>query len=444
MQLETLVITKIINGGFGLGYLSSGQVVLVRHVLPGETVVVDITEKKKTYLVGQVKEISSAHPNRRTPPCPYAGACGGCDLQHAAYTTQLLVKKTILVDLLERSTPAALPLLAEPIAAPAEFGYRQRLRLQVHRRELGFHRFQSHDLLQVKACMLAGTNLNHCLTALRALPDGRKLTALATEVELQENPQSGKTVVIFHLPRKPRPADIQAAERFGQNVQSVERVFFTGEQFSLMGPYGNLEDKTAGNLLGVHYNDVSGLAKGLHLHWEAGGFCQVNLQQNRRLIELVMEFCQVEGGQKLLDLYCGMGNFAIPLAQRGAEVLGIEGQGSAIRSAKKNAAMACLTRAHFRQSPIEAACSELVAQGARFDCVVIDPPRQGAPGLAFMLATLTKQRLVAISCDPATLCRDLTQLTEHGFIIRKIQPIDMFPQTHHIETVVLLEKKTRP
>ena len=231
-----------------------------------------------------------------------------------------------------------------------------------------------------------------------------------------------------------------AAERFARESDTVERVFFAGEQYSLMGPYGDAEGTVAGNVLGIHYPAVAGLPEDLELHWEAGGFCQVNLGQNRALIETVLDFCQVEKGRSVLDLYCGMGNFAIPLALLGAEVLGIEGQGSAIRMAKNNAARAGLAHARFQQSPIHTACSELLARGARFDCVVIDPPRQGAPDLAGQLAALTGERLVYISCDPATLCRDLADLIEHGFSIRKIQPIDMFPQTHHIETVVLLEK----
>jgi 23S rRNA (uracil1939-C5)-methyltransferase len=135
-----------------------------------------------------------------------------------------------------------------------------------------------------------------------------------------------------------------------------------------------------------------------------------------------------------------MGNFAIPLALQGAVVLGMEGQGSAIRSAENNAARAGCATASFRQSPIHDGCRELSASTARFDCVVIDPPRQGAAELAGHLATLCRRRLVYISCDPATLCRDLAELVSHGFAIKKIQPIDMFPQTHHIENVVLLEK----
>ncbi len=121
-------------------------------------------------------------------------------------------------------------------------------------------------------------------------------------------------------------------------------------------------------------------------------------------------------------------------------VFGIEGQGSAIRRAKKNALNGRLSNTRFLKSSVHEACIELAEKGEHFDCVLIDPPRQGAPGLAGRLATVTTKRLVYISCDPATLCRDLADLTDEGFTISKIQPVDMFPQTHHIETVVLLEK----
>ena len=444
MQLETIDIVKIVNGGYGLAHLPSGQAVLVRHVLPGENVTVSIEEKKKNYLLGQVRQIVIPHPARRPAPCPYAGECGGCDLQHCRYDAQVQIKKGIISDLLQRSDREELrnsfSLPAEPIAAAEEFAYRQRLRLQVEGNVLGFHRFRTHALIPIRLCLLARATLNQTLAALRQGPDGRKLTSISSEVELQENPRTGKTVVIFRLPRKPRPADILTAERFARENDTVERIFFAGAQFSLMGPYGKEEGTVAGSVLAVQYPPFAGLPFGLHLSWEAGGFCQVNIHQNKALIETVVDFCRVEKRLRVLDLYCGMGNFAVPLALLGAEVLGIEGQGSAIRSAKNNAAGAGVTLARFQQSPIHTACAELTANGARFDCVVIDPPRQGAPDLARQLATLATQRLVYISCDPATLCRDLADLIDHGFALRKIQPIDMFPQTHHIETVVLLEK----
>ncbi|MBU1566116.1 MAG: class I SAM-dependent RNA methyltransferase [Proteobacteria bacterium] len=445
MQLETIDIDKIVNGGYGLAHLATGQVILVRHVLPGETVIVAFDDNKKNTLFGQVQQIVTPHTTRRAPPCPYYGECGGCDLQHCEYAGQLQIKKGVFIDLIQRSNrqelKESLPLLAQPLPSPEEFGYRQRLRLQVEKGGmLGFHRFQSHSLIPITACMLAGATLNRALTSLRTEPDARKLTTLASEVELQENPSTGKTVVIFRLPRKPRPAETQAAQRFTINNDTVDRVFFTGEHFSLMGPYCGAKSGVSGNKFDKHYPALTGIPRDFHFSWEVGGFCQVNLKQNRYLIETVVDFCQVKKGQKILDLYCGMGNFAIPLAFLGAEVMGIEGQGSAIRSAKNNANRAGLVNVRFQQNPIHAACSDLLASGARFDCVVVDPPRQGAPGLAVVLTDLCLRRLVYISCDPATLCRDLVDLVDLGFSIRKIQQIDMFPQTHHIETVVLLEK----
>lgn len=451
MKLERIEITKIINGGYGLGQLPSGQIVLVRHVLPGEIVTVTTEKTKKNYISGEARQIIAAHPARRHPPCPYVGECGGCDLQHCSYDAQLAIKKAIVADLLGRSphreVKEAVQLMAEPIAAPAELGYRQRIRLQVDGRgRLGFHRFQSHTVVPIDVCLLARWGENEVLAALKVHADGRKLIGIALEVELQENPATGKTVVLVHLPRQPRPAEVAAAERFGRDTGNVERIFFAGDSFSLMGPYGS-KAEGADNSLAVRYTagpgdgGVAALPGDLTLSWEAGGFCQVNLAQNRSLIATVLGFCQVRKSDRVLDLFCGMGNFAIPLAMQAGEVLGIEGQGSAIRSAVKNAAAAGLANAVFRKSPIHAACAELVAAGEQFDCLVIDPPRQGAPDLAATLATLTRRRLVYISCDPATLCRDLAELCEKDFAIRQIQPIDMFPQTHHIETVVLLDRE---
>jgi 23S rRNA (uracil1939-C5)-methyltransferase len=225
-------------------------------------------------------------------------------------------------------------------------------------------------------------------------------------------------------------------------VDEVERIFFVGSDFSITGPYCDKgeENEALNNTFNVHYPNIIQLRRHLNLSWEVGGFCQVNLAQNKILIETVLEFSQVEKTETVLDLYCGMGNFSIPLAMAAKEVLGIEGQGSAIRSAKENAFNAALTNTIFLKKPVDNACKELAAKGEHFDCVVIDPPRQGALGLAGYLAKITSKRLIYISCDPATLCRDLADLTNEGFSIKKIQPIDMFPQTHHIENVVLLEK----
>ena len=448
MSDSPLRIEKIINGGYGLTRRENGQIVLLRHVLPGETVKARILLEKKGFAEATLTELLEASPHRIAPPCPRYGACGGCDLQHCDYELQLLIKKEIILDLLERAPQSALqqaaPLLADPIASPQLFGYRQRLRLQIdeHRRP-GFRRFHSHQCVPITECLLVRAELNRALQQLQAHPPFHKILASTTEMELLLNPSSSRVVCLFHLSRKPRPADMKQAEALVEMLPVVEEILFHGQDFLPCGPTVRNKEGCEGEELQLQLPPFPGHTdKPLTLSWEAGGFCQVNLAQNIQLIQTVLDFCQTTPETTVLDLFCGMGNFSIPLAWQSASLLGIEGQGSAIRCARKNSTRAGLTNTLFEKSPIHERCQTLVTEGRSFDCVVIDPPRQGAPGLAPRLAALTRKRLVYISCDPATLCRDLGELTRSGFTINRLQPLDMFPQTHHIETVALLEKTT--
>jgi len=445
MQQQTVTITKIVNGGYGFGRLSTGQVILVRHLLPGESAIVTIEEEKKNLLYGKVHQIIKKHPKRRMAPCRYYSQCGGCDLQLCDYDNQLTIKKGIVEDLLLRQPHDQLKVsvesLCEPTPSPLEFGYRQRIRLQVDEdNRIGFRRFRSHEIIPIDCCLLAHNSINDTLSELLDHESTWKLTELSLEIELQLNPVSGKTVCTFHFSRKPRPTDIKIARLICGDINLIERIFFAGENFPTQGPFGTEEGERLGNVLTLHYPEINGINAPLTLSWEVGGFCQVNLPQNIRLIETVIDFSQPNEQESILDLFCGMGNFSIPLASRAHRLSGVEGQGSAIRSAKENAIRANLTNTHFQKSPIHTACTDITEKGQQFDCVVIDPPRQGAPELSSQLAAICAKRLVYISCDPATLCRDLVKLTEEGFEIKIIQPVDMFPQTHHIETVVLLEK----
>ena len=442
--MQQLTIKKIINGGFGLSHLPTGQVVLVPRVLDGEVVDVKVEERKTNHLFGGVARIVTPHKARKEAPCIYYQECGGCDLQHCDITTQLEIKKNILQDLLSRSQQTlvkeAVNSVLEPLVSPAEFAYRQRIRLKIDGyQRLGFNKFRSHTIVPIKKCLLAAAPINSCLNELSDCLDFQNLAALSTEIELQLNPQSQEIVVLIHFNRKPRPGDISAAKAVCKEIMLIERIFFLGEGFQAMGPYSS-SMKTDSKLMTLFYEEIGDPSLPLSLQWEAGGFCQVNLNQNRRLIELVLNFAGVNEDESVLDLFCGMGNFAIPLARDAKNVTGIEGQGASIRCAKLNAQNNGVTNTEFIKSPIHNACSKMVDQKRTFDCVIIDPPRQGVPGLAPDLAKLTRKRLIYISCDPATLCRDLADLTESGFVIDTIQPVDMFPQTHHIETVVTLRK----
>ncbi|MDO8948860.1 MAG: class I SAM-dependent RNA methyltransferase [Desulfocapsaceae bacterium] len=446
MSDSPLVIEKIVNGGYGLARRDDGQIVLLRHVLPGETVTARILAEQKGFAEAALSKVIEASPHRISPPCLKYGACGGCDLQHCDSEQQLQIKKGIIADLLERAPQSALqqtiPLLADPIASPQLFGYRQRIRLQIdENRQPGFRRYHSHQCVPISECLLARPELNSVLQQLQAHPSFHRILATTTEMELLFNPASSRVVCLFHLSRKPRPADMKQAEALLKSLPLVEKIFFHGQDFLPCGPVSNNKDESDHDKLQLSLPPFPGHTdKSISLTLEVGGFCQVNLEQNIQLIQTVLDFCQADRQTTVLDLFCGMGNFSIPLAMHSASLLGIEGQGAAIRSARKNSKRAGLTNTLFEKSPIHERCRTLAAEGRRFDCVVIDPPRQGAPSLARQLATLTRKRLVYISCDPATLCRDLGELIHSGFTIIKLQPVDMFPQTHHIETVVVLER----
>ncbi|MEE4137269.1 MAG: class I SAM-dependent RNA methyltransferase [Desulforhopalus sp.] len=439
MKTATITIKKLVNGGYGLGHLDSGEVVLVRHALPGETARVTITASRKGLLFGQIDHLLSNHPERIPPPCRYYLRCGGCDLQHVSYPSQLALKKELLSELLERST-IALPAPQDLLPSPDQFGYRQRLRLQVDGGgQLGFHRHQSHAVVAVSGCLLAGKSLNHTLTALQDHAAARRMFSQTTALELLLNPCTDRVAAIFHYRRRPRPADLQAAQRLTRDIAECERIFFQGDGWPLTAG-GSPSGGQSPFRLEVNYPKIGDTGRDLNLRWEAGGFCQVNLGLNRRLIETVLTFAAAAPGQRLLDLFCGMGNFAIPSGLAGATVLGCEGQGAAIRAATDNARRAGLELVTFRKGAVHQACRQLAEAGERFDCTVLDPPRAGAPQLAPILAELCRDRLVYISCDPATLTRDLEALVGQGFSVRRIQPLDMFPQTHHLETVVLLRR----
>lgn len=444
MLKETITINKIVNGGFGLGHLPSKQVVLVQFGLPGENVIVTTQESKKNYLFGKIHQIKNNHPSRIAPPCQYYGDCGGCNLQHCDYDAQLSFKKDILVDLLLRQNVIANDDIDETVSnvigSPKSFHYRQRIRLQVKNDDkLGFNRFRSHDIIEIDQCLLATPSINGTLSALKENKLTYKLFALSKELELQQNPATDKVSCLFNFSRKPRPSDLKSAVTLCSEIETIDRIFFTGEDFPIIGPIVSA-DEEADKFLTVHYPKIKGMQNPLDLSWEAGGFCQVNLEQNKAMIETVLNLCHIKPEHSVLDLYCGMGNFAIPVSTQAASVFGIEGQGSSIRCAKHNAAIAQAGNTTFKKQPVHIGCEALIEKGERFDCIIIDPPRQGAPELASQLSKLCTNRLVYISCDPATLCRDLKALTKEAFSIKMIQPLDMFPQTHHIETVVLLEK----
>lgn len=445
-NLHTVLIEKLVPGGLGLARLTGGMVVLVRYVLPGERVVVRERKRQKDFISATLHEILSPSPNRINPPCPFYGHCGGCDLQHAAYNAQILLKKEILSESIQRVTG---DILSDPgisiqsaLASPKEFGYRQRIRLQVQGEgQYGFFRTESHVLQTVSKCLLASPPLNTVLQQLHSNEAFTELVRYCTAFEILLNPDSNDTFILLHFKRKPRPRDSGMAADSVNNTNGLSTILMQVDGYGLFDPLGQEFVSKPPHL--SQSLSIGKIQQNLRITWEAGGFCQVNLEQNIHLISLVLKMVKKDPHKKVLDLYCGYGNFSLPVAQIAEEVLGIDSQNAAIRSAKRNAMLNGAHNCHFIKNQVESGVKSLLAAGETFNTVILDPPRQGAAAVVSLLAGLEAEQIIYISCNPATLARDLGILYHEGYTLSCLIPVDMFPQTHHMESVALLKKTIR-
>ncbi len=448
MHRERLKIDKLVTGGIGLARAASGQVVMVPFVLPGEEVMVNLRSRKKDYLEGELVEILKPHPGRVTPLCPHFGVCGGCDLQHADYSLQIELKQAILLGQLQRA--GIMPddhagIRAEPAAARHSFGYRQRLRLQVDEvGRWGFFRRRSHNLEQVDDCPLARPEVSIVLRNFSTSPALVQLLARSREIEIVSSPGDGTVVLILVLRRKSRPNDLQAATRVAAELPPVKAVFLEAEGCARLGPFPDRGSPAANDELGLVRLDFPAKPDAklppYSLSHETGGFSQVNLEQNQEMITTMLSWLADRKIALVADLFCGLGNFTFPLALSGIRVVGADLQRSTIRSAKRNAVDLGLTDCSFIQASAEDAARQLAESGERFDLVILDPPRRGCLEVIPFLAKLAAPDLLYISCDPATLVRDLARLIDQGYRIIRFRLIDMFPQTAHLETMVLLRR----
>ena len=442
-NLHTLRIEKLVPGGLGLGRLADGIIVLVRYVLPGEEVLVQETGRKKDYISAILKQVLSPSPDRIETPCPIYGLCGGCDLQHAGPEAQIHLKKAILTDNLQRaagnifSSPAVL--IEDPLPAPEQFGYRQRIRLQVDGKgNYGFYRPGSYIVEPVVRCLLAREELNTALQQLHASHSFRRLLPYCNAFELLFNPEKKDTLLLLHFLRKPRSADRLSAKMLADDTCGISTILLQVQGRGLYDPLAQAYPTSApilSYLMAVEESKAE-----LRLTWEANGFCQVNLEQNSNMVKIVQEMTASGPHNRILDLYCGYGNFSLPVATLDSEVLGIDGQNAAIRSAHRNAMLNGIHNCRFAKQEVPAAVNALIAAGRTFETIILDPPRQGASAIVSQLPKLDADQIIYISCNPATLARDLASLIPAGYQMSRLVPVDMFPQTHHLESVTLLKR----
>ncbi|ADW17093.1 RNA methyltransferase, TrmA family [Desulfobulbus propionicus DSM 2032] len=429
---HTLTIPKVIAGGKGLGTLADGMKVMVAGVLPGERVTVRETRIHRGYKEASLVRVEEPAPERILPPCPHYGLCGGCDLQHGSYPTQLAIKRSILDEALRRSRLDLPPDHPGPaLSSPQPFGYRHRLRLHLDQvGRLGFHQGGSNEVVPIRRCLLATEPINRAIGALVDAGWPARLRELVSAVELIHSPADDRVILVLQATAALRPDS--AADLVTALNRLADNTIVQAEPIGRSGDRARAADLC---------QDFAVLGHAYRLCWDHRCFFQVNVRQNPRLIELALGLLPLSPPPRAaLDLFCGMGNFSIPLGLMGTQVSGVEHNRTSVHWAEHNSRAAGLTTARFRSADVGQALRSLVARKARFDCVLLDPPRQGLGKTAALLARLGPQHILSISCDPATLARDLALIVQNGYRIVQVTPVDMFPQTHHIETVALLER----
>jgi 23S rRNA (uracil1939-C5)-methyltransferase len=409
-------ITAMTFGPFGIGR-ADGRAVMVPHAAPGDVLEVAIVAERRGYAIAEIQRIVARGDARRDPPCPYLPRCGGCDWQQIAYRDQTRLKGEVIAHELGRALgikldPAA---LVEP--APAEFGYRSRVRLKVGRGgALGFHGAGTNQLVEVEACMLAEPGLRMPSALASALArDLAEIEAVAAG--------GGRAVLVGHLRRAAAPHQIDRARRVMESDEAIAGVVlrWAGGRETL----GAIEVE-------------SEIEPGLAIRIDADLFSQVNRAQNLKLVARAMEMARPAAGIALLDLFCGAGNLSLPAARRGARVTAVDSDPLAVAAAARNAARLGFGDAQFVAMKAHEMAAFLSRAGARPDAVILDPPRTGAAALMEPVARLKPARVIYVSCDVPTLARDLRALCAHGYSVERIDAFDFFPNTHHAEILTCL------
>ena len=407
-EVVDLRLTAMAHGGAALGR-HQGQTIFVPYAIPGERVRAEIVESHAHWARARLLEVLEASPDRISPPCPYFGldGCGGCHLQHIRYEPQVELKRQVVIDQLARIGGLAGANVQEPIGAAEPWHYRNHLQFSLTEDgRLAFQRAGSHQLIPVESCLIADLLLDDLWGALDM--DWPQLRQLA----LRCGSATGDLMAVFELDHY-EEFDIEVDFPVSCVIRLAD-----GESVVLMGnPY--LVEQVAGRDYRV----------------SAGSFFQVNTAGAEVLVDLVEDYLAPAGGETLVDLYCGVGLFGLALAGRVGQMIGVEADRSAADDFRYNAQG--LTNVRLIAETAEAALPQI--EGPLHEgLVVLDPPRAGAGAQALAeIVRLEPQRIVYVSCDPATLARDACQLVEAGYRLAEVQPVDLFPQTYHIESVAL-------
>ena len=445
-QVYEIKIESLGSSAEGVGRVQ-GFTVFVNGALPDEVVKVQITELKKSYATGKLLEVMEKSPDRAEPKCPIYAECGGCQLQHMTYEGQLKVKQQQVIDAMTRiGHQKNLPVLPT-MGAENPWNYRNKVAFPVGKEkgkiQIGCFSQGTHKIIDASNCLIQDQLNNDAINAVREVVEklgipvydedkhkgvirhvvartGKDNKLMVVLVTATEELRNEKEIVRMLRNKLPNMVSLQ------QNIQTYRNNVILGRETKLL--WGKPTIKAQ---LGRLSFNIS-----------ARSFFQVNTKQAEVLYDKALEFANLTGKETVIDAYCGTGTISLYLAQKARKVYGVEIVSPAIKDAEKNARENNVKNAEFIVGDCTAVMPRLYKQGIRPDVVVVDPPRAGCTETVLKtFADMKPDRIVYVSCNPATLARDIEILDGLGYKAEKVQPVDMFSASSHVESVALISKK---
>lgn len=457
--IEGLTITGIADRGKYVGRNEEGQVVFVEGVAPGDVVDVLVYKKRKGYLLGSVQNFQKYSEDRVQPFCEHFGTCGGCKFQHIPYSKQLEFKQAVVDNALRRIGKVEIGEFRDILPCNEDRLYRNKLEFAFSNKRwlrpeelnsdisnvedvLGFHRAGAFDkILNINQCHLQSEPSNSIRNLMKDLAIEQGLSFY----DVRENRGFLRNMIV----RTSTTEEVMLIVSFGENEkEKIEKYLkaILEKETAITSLYFTINKKlndSWGDLKMIHFYGKKTITEYLgNVQFEIGpkSFFQTNTNQAVRLFDIVKEFAQLSGQENVYDLYTGLGSIGLYLAENCKQIVGIEEIASAIEDAKENALRNNIQNAVFYAGDVkDILTTEFSEKHGKPDVVITDPPRAGMhQKVVDMLLQLESPKIVYVSCKPSTQARDLSLLSEK-YDVLKVQPVDMFPQTHHIETVALLK-----
>ncbi len=425
-------IEKLVPGGNGLARVGA-QVVFVKGGLPGEQIHVQIGEKRRGVHYGDIRQILEPSQERVHPPCSIYGQCGGCQFQHLSYQGQLEQKKAILTDALQRIGKIELPEIGAVVPSPQPFGYRSTIRFVVFKGEknfqLGFYQAETRNAVEAKRCLLISEPMQQLVAKVAERLASQSTVPMYLEhVEFRASTTSTDVLIVFH-------GSYKKAERVKEFLEPFQK--FSGVVGCIAERSGPKAGRVPSTPLVVGKDYVTEKFDDLKVQIGHRSFSQTNWPVYESIGRQLREWLGELQGVRVLELYAGTGLLGMTLARNGAFVTLVESNAFALADARTSVALSRVARCRFKRKGGESFLPSVKQD--EFDVVLVDPPRTGlTPQVTKELGRIKAPRVLYISCDVATLARDLARLGTFGYRVVRIQPFDMFPQTAHIETLVEL------